>query len=225
MVSWEVPLADEPNLIWDRIRTDLLDGALPSGSTAGIVVVVEDSCSGDFSFLIENGNMHWLGRGKTHDVMCKSHAYAFSFELLTEEQRQYTSRSWEVRCDVTFSVHPSSQYRDQNFSRSPMIISFVAFVFFVISTALLLYNSYIQMKQQKIIAKASRSEAIVQSLFPINVRERLLVDGRTEITANMDLTYNEETERTDDGPIADLFPSCSVIFMDLANFTAWSRYG
>jgi hypothetical protein len=217
-------------------RSDLLAGSLSAGTTGGIGVVVEDTCSGAFTFLIKDGEITYRGRGQAEAEISKSLGYYYSFALLTKEQQQYTNRTWANRwdrgCEVTFFVHPSQQYREQSFSRSPTTIMFVAVVFFVLSTALLLYNSYIQKKQQKIIAKASRSEAIVQSLFPTNVRERILVDSghnhSTEIITNLGPTtvYNtEEKERMDGGPIADLFPSCTVIFMDLANFTAWSRYG
>jgi hypothetical protein len=185
--------------------------------------------------LIDNGEIMYQGTGRADTELYTSIGYTASFALLTDEQQQFTtqawSQSWNHGCEVTFVVHPSLVYREQSFTRGPVTIMFVAFVFFALSTALLLYNSYIQMKQQKMIAKASRSEAIVQSLFPTNVRERILDDGaghRTEIIANMSsIIHNNNTEEKDlmnGGPIADLFPSCSVIFMDLANFTAWSRY-
>jgi hypothetical protein len=185
--------------------------------------------------LIDNGEIMYQGTGRADTELYTSIGYTASFALLTDEQQQFTTQAWSHRwdhgCEVTFFVHPSVEYYEHCFTRGPVTIMFVAVAFFVVSTALLLYNSYIQMKQQKMIAKASRSEAIVQSLFPTNVRERILDDGaghRTEIIANMGpIIHNnnmEEKELMNGGPIADLFPSCSVIFMDLANFTAWSRY-
>eukprot|EP00934_Nitzschia_sp_Nitz4_P008140 Nitzschia sp. Nitz4//scaffold32_size149145//101839//102804//NITZ4_002892-RA/size149145-snap-gene-0.21-mRNA-1//-1//CDS//3329548108//8130//frame0 len=82
-----------------------------------------------------------------------------------------------------------------------------------------------------------KSSAIVSSLFPKNVRDRLMAneigssangissqkhrlktfmsDTATEPTASIEVYGGSR-------PIADLFPEATVMFADLANFTAWS---
>ena len=84
---------------------------------------------------------------------------------------------------------------------------------------------------------AVQSSAIVSSLFPANVRDRLfqtegptldkpfeptklrlktfLNEGKSEFTTS-------STKREKDKPIADLFPETTVMFGDIAGFTAWA---
>jgi class 3 adenylate cyclase len=90
---------------------------------------------------------------------------------------------------------------------------------------------------------AVQSNAIVSSLFPSNVRDRLFPSeersdrkmskiesnkmrlktflsdkgGPPESSSNMHSTHDEASS-----PIADLFPHCTVLFSDIAGFTAWS---
>ena len=195
-----------------------MSAVLPQESTPGdIVIVVKDKCGHLFSLLINGGEARCLGQGDHHDE---------EFDDLVA-QLNVSSRLGEdfERCEIDVFAYPSIGYRDQHTSPIPNVTIVVAIAFFAFSSAILSYNLFIQNKQQQIIAKASRSEAIVQSLFPTNVRERLLVDGHAEVTNRTEhQSHTDITERLAHVPIADLFPSCSVIFMDLANFTAWSRY-
>lgn len=91
--------------------------------------------------------------------------------------------------------------------------------------------------------KAEESNAIVSQLFPENVRDRLfkkekgkrdkkkagyeptkakmrnfLSDGSTD-GGDLDMMDHDEL---DDRPIADLFPETTILFADIAGFTAWS---
>ena len=90
----------------------------------------------------------------------------------------------------------------------------------------LLYNHRVEKRQNTILNKAANSTAIVSSLFPKQVRERLLQDEQEEDKKNKRLfakgnrlkTYLED----DTKPIADLFPNATVMFADIVGFTAWS---
>lgn len=88
------------------------------------------------------------------------------------------------------------------------------------------------------MAQAAHTTAIVSSLFPKNVRDRLLAtsqnDGTRSERSHSIFSANKTRlrgflddgdERADDinqAPIADLFPECTVFFADIAGFTAWS---
>jgi hypothetical protein len=90
---------------------------------------------------------------------------------------------------------------------------------------------------------AEKSEAIVSALFPDNVRDRLFNKGKDKKkskdkksfepakarmknflssehdSVDMDIMGGESEE---DRPIADLFPETTILFADIAGFTAWS---
>jgi class 3 adenylate cyclase len=113
----------------------------------------------------------------------------------------------------------------------------VAVVFFV-------YDMYVQRRNMIMINNAARSNAIVTSMFPAQIRERLLLQQQQENKKNMDKnrelddTFDDGDENDNDykkhqhfgigrgsggsGALADLFLDCTVMFADITGFTAWS---
>ena len=91
-------------------------------------------------------------------------------------------------------------------------------------------------RNEKLIASAAKSNAIVTSLFPDNIRERLI--GQNDNIANKKTPYHLKSVLLDgvDGkalqanggnektmkPLADLFLETTVMFADICGFTAWS---
>jgi hypothetical protein len=89
---------------------------------------------------------------------------------------------------------------------------------------------------------AASFDFLSDSLFPENVRERLLEDALQAAKKNAEVapqtrgqnrnfrsstTSDEMPERSglffyESQPIADLFPNATVLFADLVGFTAWS---
>lgn len=92
---------------------------------------------------------------------------------------------------------------------------------------------------------AEESEAIVSQLFPENVRQRLYSEKKksmkkekkkkgfqpaktkmrnflSEGSVDGDEMDVMGAEIDDDRPIADLFPETTILFADIAGFTAWS---
>ena len=73
---------------------------------------------------------------------------------------------------------------------------------------------------------AVQSTAIVSSLFPSTVRDRLfpVVDHGNNTNPSPDAAGGQESnvESSSNAPIADLFPETTVLFSDIAGFTAWA---
>ena len=74
--------------------------------------------------------------------------------------------------------------------------------------------------------QAVQSTAIVSSMFPEAVRDRLMQDqanfhlqsGKKRLKSFLD----DGDDKIDTEPIADLFPNATVFICDIAGFTAWS---
>jgi class 3 adenylate cyclase len=67
----------------------------------------------------------------------------------------------------------------------------------------------------------------VGTLFPANVRDRIMNDANDNVGGESFLTGGEESEKIGIGayktrPIADYFPHTTVMFADISGFTAWS---
>ena len=71
---------------------------------------------------------------------------------------------------------------------------------------------------------ATKSTAIVSSLFPKEVRDRMMAEQGAEKKMREYVADEEHAGGSmDSPPIADLFPDTTIMFADLVGFTAWSR--
>ena len=128
----------------------------------------------------------------------------------------------------------------------------VVCVFIFTSMVFVIYDCTVTRRQQKVNQVALQSTAIVSSLFPAHVRDTLMrqqeepakkklsgfqgkgnvsqAAAKAGVGGDGEFGLMDGSQSADDTiasgdrskPIADLFPSATVLFMDIAGFTAWS---
>ena len=141
-------------------------------------------------------------------------------------------------CFWNVTVYPSETMENKYRSNDPIIFTYSVILIFVITSVCFLgYDKLVADRQQKVLKSAQKSNAILSSLFPSNIRDRLFVEGADDeaIHAFQPNKARLKNFLHDDGdhsnsaggagasrPIADLFTDCTVMFADIANFTAWS---
>jgi class 3 adenylate cyclase len=147
-------------------------------------------------------------------------------------------------CEYTLNVYATSALEDTYRSRAPLALCLVvASTFFFIATSFFVYDCFVQRRNSIVVDNATRSAAIVASLFPSNVRDRMMaiqedcLHGKTSMNKRRTSQRHaepvngtsEERGNNDDGgvfykskPIADFFPATTILFGDIAGFTAWS---
>jgi class 3 adenylate cyclase len=109
--------------------------------------------------------------------------------------------------------------------------------FFVMGVTFFTYDRFVRNRNSKLVYAAARSNAIISSMFPTQVRDRLFavrdekkagkeyIAHKTQLKSMMTSTERETAdmdERYKDKPIADLFLDTSILFADIVGFTAWS---
>lgn len=137
-------------------------------------------------------------------------------------------------CPLRIKVYPSQTYYDGYGTSTPVTVTFaVAMVFVFTAIMFIFYDRLVERRQHIVLSRAVMSTAIVSSLFPKNVRDRLMhmqpsnAENKSRDRAGdfmaphhrlKSFLTNKSTGEKDFGlqPIADLFPHTTVLFADIA---------
>jgi Adenylate and Guanylate cyclase catalytic domain len=216
-----------------------LKGVLPN-QAKGIIAIIENPCGGAYTFYINGGNVSLLGNGDLHDNTFDSFVHRTSFEDIErlDDGSEYGVEFLNTYCPVSLRVYPSQEFSDLYNTNLPIAITLTVLLVFVFSVVMfLLYDRLVERRQRLVLTKALHSSAIVSSLFPTKVAEQMLEqrDSKDDIYKNSTtsmhrlkslLNHNEDSNGIPTylrhEPIAELFPHTTVIFADIAGFTAWS---
>lgn len=228
----------------------LLSGVLPPG-TGGLQVVISNDCGPSFSYLLEGGVATYLGVDVKPRLDLTDMNYSSSLLDLGE---YYEGNAFYSGlpisgnyCQYNFTTYPTESFQNEYRSGDPIIFMYsVIIIFGFTSVCFLCYDKVVSDRQRKVLSSAQKSNAIISSLFPSTVRDRLY-DGAGDshlaglsmfqpTKARLKNFLHDGNEGLKDSshvgsgpsaigtskPIADLFTECTVMFADIANFTAWS---
>eukprot|EP00934_Nitzschia_sp_Nitz4_P001865 Nitzschia sp. Nitz4//scaffold59_size112058//34654//38356//NITZ4_004105-RA/size112058-processed-gene-0.187-mRNA-1//1//CDS//3329555111//1865//frame0 len=227
---------------WHNLMID----ALPTGID-GIILVLENSCNDTVTFELNGPQVRFLGYDDYHDGSYTNLQHTVTLLDLPDYASKFYSGlplSGED-CSHTFRIYPSKTFEDIYITSNPVIYAVVTAVIFVFTGIVFVAYDYLVERRQKQVALAAmKSSAIVSSLFPSNVRSRLYeMNPANTNNKNNDhmmtqtkrlknymgsgghlaLGFVDDSRRSGkDQPIADFFPDATVMFGDIAGFTAWS---
>ena len=166
----------------------------------------------------------------------------------------------DLGTDGTSGIVDGAEDDEEKSSNRPAVMtSIVAIMFFITLCVFLVYDYVVEKRQSVVINIATKSSAIVENLFPAQVRDRMLQNLQEKAPAATDANgmmgdsgggdgamsknaipaasmagtdhvsvkqfLSNDTKLNNDlstQPIADLFPNTTVLFADIAGFTAWS---
>jgi hypothetical protein len=197
---------------------NIMDNVVQEGAN-GIVCVISDSCGGDITYALNGPVSTFLGYGDLHDK-------SFDDFVRTVQLEQYETIV-EGMCVHELKVYPSATLRASYETNKPAVYTSVVALAFVLTAVLLIfYDKMITRRQDKTMSSAIRTSNLVSSMFPENVRDRLMEDalqdeGKTNV-------FNRKTNPSSlagglkTRPIADFFPEVTIMFADISGFTAWA---
>jgi hypothetical protein len=189
---------------------NMMDNVVQEGAN-NIIAVISDSCgSRDLTYELNGPISTFLGYEDLHD----SRFDAFMHSTKLENYESIV----EGICVHELKVYPSATFRASYETNKPAVYTSVIVLAFV-GTALLLiiYDRMISRRQEKTMNSAIRTNNLISSMFPENVRDRLMEDALQDEGKEGKASVYVKTR-----PIADFFPEATIMFADISGFTAWA---
>ena len=210
---------------WD----DLLKNVLPS-FVSGIQIVIRTSggrhlTSRDhWTYTLEllKGNAVTLGRADSHDKTYNEDAF------VVKTQFDPFNKYLESLVTYTIELYPSKELYDSYRTNAPIITCIIT-VSMVIGTSLIfiVYDFLYKKRIDSLAHTASVSSSIVNSLFPRFVRDKMFsADEHKSVSASilshLRKNYDKEEIDVSGDAVAQSFQLGTVLFADIAGFTAWA---
>ena len=154
---------------------DLLRDILSPG-TQGFVGVIQSSCNQTFSQEINGPDVVYLGHGDLHDRTfdsMKRTAHLNALEDYSTRDRDYTGLPiGNDTCSYQLHLYPSVEMRKDHTTNNPVVFTVVALLIFTFTSCIfLLYDWYVERRQQLVMQTAVESTANV-CILEARVRER-----------------------------------------------------
>mmetsp|Transcript_94 Transcript_94/g.267 ORF Transcript_94/g.267 Transcript_94/m.267 type:complete len:1155 (-) Transcript_94:417-3881(-) len=199
----------------------------------GIDLVLENTCGTTVTWELVGKDAIYKGRGDLHDEKYDSHRVTSSFDFYDDLELASDLGA----CLYTIHLYPSSALEDEYKTNMPAILTvLVGCVFLFMIVAFVAYDGFQKKRNTKVVVNAARSNQLLTSLFPNNIRDRLLEpddskkarnskspflnNNKGQLRSFLDGDY--EDRREPERPIADLFLGTTIMFADVTGFTAWS---
>ena len=204
-------------LAWDFSLLNLL----PVGVN-GLYAVVSSDCNQTYTYELVGPHAYFRGNGDLHELAYDDYAVDVDLALFNDQ----ATANMPGHCQYKMTLFPSESFEDEYHTGTPEIfLAVVASTFVVVIIIFFVYDLFVQRRNEKLIADAARSNALVTSMFPGEIRDRLLdqKDNEQQDPKNLK-TYlinkssghlpGEEKNEDPTKPMADLFLSTTVMFAE-----------
>ena len=223
---------------WNTYFSDILPPGIP------VFLVIKDGCGHSHTYEINGKNVWFLGEG---DLTRQDHAHQ-KISMEFAEQARYDggphpgefhgladgqsynetfgasydaifSETNNGHCAYTIELHPTTRLEILYESERPKTYAWaVVVIFAMILVFLAIFDLTVVNRQRKLMATARKTDAVVRSLFPENVQQRILEDVETGKETAPD-PKNKKSQVDNNNaefaygskPIADYFASASIM--------------
>ena len=212
--------------------------SLPSSDRGVIAVLEHKREDGEtVTYRIDWEEAKLLGTDDLHDRKFDSMGRVldvgeFVRARASPETRSYTAVELDTDFNTyTLAVYPSEDYQALYRSNEPRMFALVIAAIFMFTICVFLsYDYVVETRQKKLHRQAVKSSAVVASLYPQTVRDRLYEEKERELPKSQRKKRDRVQEFMDNGcestafgvTIADTFDDATNFFLDLVGFTKWS---
>eukprot|EP00538_Stauroneis_constricta_P012496 CAMPEP_0119547406 /NCGR_PEP_ID=MMETSP1352-20130426/1528_1 /TAXON_ID=265584 /ORGANISM="Stauroneis constricta, Strain CCMP1120" /LENGTH=1220 /DNA_ID=CAMNT_0007592327 /DNA_START=199 /DNA_END=3861 /DNA_ORIENTATION=+ len=149
-----------------------------------IIAVLGSSCGDRFSFRIDGPVVTYLGEGDRHSSKYNSEKHTISFsdeELLGTKDTLISGDN----CRYEMLLFPTEELEETYYTSGPGLFTAAVVIVFAFTTMVFLgYDFLVQRRQRKVENDAVKSNAIVSSLFPADIRDRLFQNNAQAASSN-----------------------------------------
>lgn len=155
---------------------DILRKVLPA-YIEGMIVVLESSVSGDvdrqlWTYDVSGETVTLMGEGDLHDPRFDEFEHGVQASVAREEIELGIV---DFLIAYKILIYPSSRFEGKYLSRKPAVMTAIVICIFVLTSLIFLaYDYLLNNRQNAIMSFATKSGRIVESMFPANVRERVI---------------------------------------------------
>jgi hypothetical protein len=121
-----------------------------------------------------------------------------------------------VTCPFYVQLFPSSKMKGDDTTSQPILFTVGAVMIFAFTSLIfVVYDWLVERRQNVLMTTAVQTSAIVSSLFPSSVRDRLFQTAESKQVDGSTFVSNSLFDTRVAGPIADLYPNTTVMFADM----------
>jgi Adenylate and Guanylate cyclase catalytic domain len=165
---------------WERYLTNILPA-----NVKGLVVVLTSTCGDVYTFQVNGPTVEYLGAGDLHET-------SYNSLLVTSDP---FGTGWLAKgnetppgenvvggaCSYVLHLYPSTTLEGIFTDQKPAVYTtVVVLLFFFTAMVFLLYDWLVTRRQNKVNASAKKTNAILSSLFPSTVRDRILQEAEEQ---------------------------------------------
>jgi hypothetical protein len=171
---------------WDRYLTNMIRSS--GGDFFGTSIVMKDGCGDTVHTygMFDNDQVQYLGPMDSHETDYDELGYSIAFATMARYNNNHSNKDVDSASspscgDYTWHVYPTSALETSYRTKNNIFFAWgIVGLFTFILLLLGVYIRLVKYRQRKLLNAARKTNAIVASLFPQKIQERMMEEVEVE---------------------------------------------